>query len=371
MLLSSGVGAAAVSGPPVEINVIVPLTGPAAQYGQNLQQAFGVVEKDLNNRGGIAGRPIKFVLLDDQTNPQVTVQLVNSVVASGAQIFIGGSLSAMCKASIPLVAEKGPVMMCLSPAVYPPKGGYVFSSSIHPYDLAVASFRFFHKKGWNNIALMMATDATGQEVDTKIDAVMALPENRDLRIVAHEHFGTNDVSVAAQVSKILAARPQALLIWTGTNISVVFQALSDAGSKIPVATSSGFMLYRQMEQWGRFLPPELYFATTKWVAYPDIRNATVKDALSKYFVAFRTSGIHPDQGHQIPWDPALIVVSALRALGPDAKAPALHEYLERLHGFAGTSGIYDFRSGDQRGLSPDETIISEWVPSKQTWAEAK
>ena len=77
----------------------------------------------------------------------------------------------------PIVADKGPLMMCLSPAVYPPKGGYVFSSSIHPVDLTISSFRFFHKKGWNNIALMMGTDATGQEVDTKIDQVMAMPSS--------------------------------------------------------------------------------------------------------------------------------------------------------------------------------------------------
>ena len=155
----------------------------------------------------------------------------NSVVGRGVQLFMGGSLSAMCKASIPIVADKGPLMMCLSPAVYPPKGGYVFSSSIHPVDLAISSFRFFHKKGWNDIALMMGTDATGQEVDTKIDQVMAMPEFRGMHVVAHEHFGTTDVSVAAQISKIVAAHPQALLIWTGTGISVVFQALSDAGSK--------------------------------------------------------------------------------------------------------------------------------------------
>ena len=101
LLLSMGIGAAAApTGATIEIDAIVPLTGPAALYGQSLRQSFSVVEKSVNDAGGISGRPVKFVLLDDQTNPQVTVQLVNSVVGRGVQLFMGGSLSAMCKASI-------------------------------------------------------------------------------------------------------------------------------------------------------------------------------------------------------------------------------------------------------------------------------
>ena len=65
------------------------------------------------------------------------------------------------------------------------------------------------------------------------------------------------------------------------------------------------------------------------------------------------------------------MLSAIRALGPDAKATAYHDYFEHLHDFAGTSGVYDFRTGDQRGLGADNIIMSQWVPAQQTWVGLK
>jgi hypothetical protein len=44
------------------------------------------------------------------------------------------------------------------------------------------------------------------------------------------------------------------------------------------------------------------------------------------------------------------VVSALRAIGPNATAPQIRDYLVKLHGFVGINGIFDFRDGAQRGI---------------------
>src|SRR5476649_1322306 len=66
---------------PYEINVIMSLTGPLAFVGRELTEALHVTESTVNRSGGIAGRPIKFVIYDDQTNPQTAVQLMSSIVA--------------------------------------------------------------------------------------------------------------------------------------------------------------------------------------------------------------------------------------------------------------------------------------------------
>jgi hypothetical protein len=61
---------------PYEINAIVSLTGPAAFIGVSIAKTLGLVEAAANRHGGINGRPVKFVLADDQSSPQVTVQLL-------------------------------------------------------------------------------------------------------------------------------------------------------------------------------------------------------------------------------------------------------------------------------------------------------
>jgi branched-chain amino acid transport system substrate-binding protein len=67
------------------------------------------------------------------------------------------------------------------------------------------------------------------------------------------------------------------------------------------------------------------------------------------------------------WDPALIVVDALRKLGPNATAAQLQGYIEKLSAFPGISGSYDFRDGNQRGLSQKDLVIMRWDDSAKTW----
>jgi branched-chain amino acid transport system substrate-binding protein len=51
---------------PYQINVIVSLTGPGALIGTAESQSLRLVEDLTNKHGGINGRPITFVIADDQ-----------------------------------------------------------------------------------------------------------------------------------------------------------------------------------------------------------------------------------------------------------------------------------------------------------------
>jgi branched-chain amino acid transport system substrate-binding protein len=65
---------------PFDINVITPLTGFGAFLGKSENLSLGVAEEILNKSGGINGRPVHFAVQDDQTNPQVAVQLLSGVL---------------------------------------------------------------------------------------------------------------------------------------------------------------------------------------------------------------------------------------------------------------------------------------------------
>ena len=60
----------------------------------------------------------------------------------------------------------------------------------------------------------MSTDATGQDGDRAIDRALALPDLKDMTIVARGHFNPSDVTVLAQLERIKAAEPQAMISWT-------------------------------------------------------------------------------------------------------------------------------------------------------------
>jgi len=88
----------------------------------------------------------------------------------------------------------------------------------------------------------------------------------------------------------------------------------------------------------------------------------LRQKIDDFYAAFRAAGIRPSPLHLFAWDPADVVVYALRQLGPDATATQLHDFLETLHGFVGLNGVYDFRSGNQHGLSDSAVIMVRWNP---------
>ncbi len=355
------------SGPAYEINVILPLTGGAAFLGQPESQALQILERIVNDTGGLQGRPIHFVIQDDQTSPQVGVQLANQVMVKRVPVILGSSLVAICRAMAPLM-KNGPVMYCLSPGIHPEDGSYVFTSSVSTTDLAQATITFFRDKGWTRIALLTSTDATGQDAEQGINAALGLPQNQGVQVVAREHFNPQDVSVAAQIARIAAARPQAMIAWsTGTPIGTVFKGIAQGGLSIPVATTNGNQTYAQMQQYAAFLPEELYIPTSLWPAYPTLPPGRVRQAQKLFFDAFQAAGLRPDLPVTLAWDPTLIVLDALRHLGTQATAAQLRDYIAHLRGFAGVDGIYDFKTIPQRGLGLDDAIVTRWNRAKQAW----
>jgi branched-chain amino acid transport system substrate-binding protein len=330
------------SGTPYVFNTILPLTGGAAFIGQAEAQTLRVMEPWVNARGGINGRPVHFVIQDDQTSPQLGVQLAGQVMAKRVPVILGSTLVAICRAMAPLMKD-GPVMYCFSPGIHPEEGSYVFSAGASTRDLAQATMTFFRGKGWTRIAVLTSTDATGQDAEQGIVDAAGLPQNQGVQIIDREHFNPTDGSVSAQIAHVAAVKAQALIAWsTGAPIATVFKAIAQSGLNIPVVTTDGNMTVAQMQQYASFMPAELYSPTSLWAADPVLPPGRVKLALKGFLNTMQGAGMKPDRGTTLAWDAPLMVIDALRHLGTQATAPQIRDYLEHLRGFAGINGIYDF-----------------------------
>jgi branched-chain amino acid transport system substrate-binding protein len=370
VMLSSAAGVHSAPLEPYEINAIIPVTGGGAFLGKSYLETFHAVEQLVNATGGIQGHPIKFVTADTQTNGQVDVELVNSLIAKRVPLFIDGAPSTVCLPSIPLVVNNGPVDYCLSPVIHPPAGSYVFSSNASTSDLSSVAVRYLRERGWKRIAMITSTDSTGQEYDRQIAAVLSLPENRDMQLVAHEHFNPADISVNAQLTHLKGANAQAILAYTtGTPLGTVLRGINDAGFTQPVITLNSNMSYAQMAAYASFLPKDLYFTTLRSGTPEGTLRGPLQDAENVYLKAYRAINVRPDVGDLLAYDPAMIMVSALRHLGTHATAQQIRDYILNLHGWIGANGVYDFSSGDQRGIGQNSIVVARWSPEKNTWIQ--
>jgi branched-chain amino acid transport system substrate-binding protein len=354
---------------PYDIQVILPLTGSGAFIGLGQQQALQLAEKIVNAEGGIDGRKVHFVIHDDETNPQVSVQIASQLIASHPPVILGPSLSANCRAVLPLMSD-GPVDYCYSPAINPEAGSYVFSASIQQEGLVETMIRYFHARGWKRIALIASTDATGQEGEKGADRAVALPGLTDMSIVERVHYNPKDAIIGAQIERVRAAAPQAVLAWTtGTPVGTVFKGLAQAGYDVPVGVGSGNVIYSFMRQYAGVLPKELYFSIDIGTARGDgLRlDPAVTAAKKKYVDAFQAIGLWPDTGSGTMWDATMIVVDALRRVGPDATPAKIRDAVAHLKNYSGVYGMYDFTAVPQRGISAKNAVMVRWNAAQSSF----
>ena len=369
-LAMSSFGPAARAADPYKINVVVPLTGLAAFVGQGQKDTLTALQEYVNKNGGVQGQPLEFVFHDDQTSPQVAVQLTNGILPTHPAVVMGSSLVGMCLAMAPLM-KSGPVHFCLSPAIHPAPGGYTFSSSASSIDQIAAVIRYDRMKGWTKLAALETTDASGQDGDRSLDTVLNYPENKGvMQKVIHEHFNPTDVSVAAQIEKVKASGAQAMVAWTtGQPAATVFKGMVQAGLDIPVAPTSGNQVFAAMHQWKDFLPKQLVLASALYPAHDGLLtlDPRIEKAQRDMDAILKEHKLKADNMVGTSWDAGLIVVAALRKLGPKATAAQVKDFIAGLTDFAGVDGIYDFKKYPERGLGPDASTVTTYDAKTDSW----
>jgi branched-chain amino acid transport system substrate-binding protein len=354
---------------PYEINVILPLTGNIAFVGTTQLQALKAIEAYVNRTGGIGGRPLSFVVADDGSDVKTALQLAQGLIAKNVPLIMGSSSPQACAAIAPLVAANGPLHYCLANAGTTVPGSYEFFTQFTNDAQLAVLVRYFRERGMKKIASIFSIDGGGQDAEHALTAALALPENKDMQLVAHEHFAPGDIGVAAQMTRIKEAAPNVLIAWaTGGPAGTLLRNERDAGIDIPTVTSTGNLSANFFKQFGAILPTNLYFAAVPYYSGDSLSSGPTKAAVATMTSSLAAIGSKPDMIEISGWDPAMLVVDALRKLGPDASAAKLRAYLLNVRGWVGVNGPYDFHANPQRGVGEANVVIVRWDPAANTAA---
>jgi branched-chain amino acid transport system substrate-binding protein len=372
--LVAGLALAMMSGPvraadPFELYAITEVTGSASFVAKNSVIALQAFEDRINASGGIDGRPLKIIVQDSASSPQVAVQLTNGLIAKNVNLILGASLAATCSAEQPLL-KNGPLAFCLSNAVIPTPNSFMVAASVTTSNHVAAGMRYARLRGSRRVAAIVTTDTSGQNGEQAINDALARPENRSMTLVDLEHFNPPDISVAAQIARMKAAKPDLIVIWTtGTPAGTALRGLAEAGmEKTPVLISPGNATFAQMAQYASFLPTDLYFTLPATMVQGDVPNPAVRAQIKAVRDAVTAAKGQVDITVTATWDAALIAVSAYRKLGLNATPEQLRAYVASLRDFDGSAGRYDFVKYPQRGIGEESEFIGRWDASKNNWA---
>jgi branched-chain amino acid transport system substrate-binding protein len=346
---------------PYQINTILSLTGNIAFVGATQMQTLKALETQVNAAGGIRGRPLAFVFVDDQSSAQTAVQLAHELIAKNVPIILGSSGPTACGAMAPLVAADGPVLYCLANGGDPIPGGYEFFTLMSYESQLAVAVRYFRERGLRRLGYIFATDAGGQGAEKALLAALARPENKSMEIVSQQHFSTGDASASAQMARIQGANPDALVAWaTGGPAATLFRSARDIGLDLPTVSSPGNLTGAFLKQYAPLLPAQIIFPAVPYYASGAPTDPETSAAVAKLTRALAAAGAEPDMIAISAWDPAMLLIDALRALGPDASAASLRRYLVDLHGWVGADGVYDFRAAPQRGIGESNVVMVHW-----------
>jgi branched-chain amino acid transport system substrate-binding protein len=351
---------------PYTINVIVSLTGPAANLGQDEANGLAAFEKFINATGGIRGTQLHFQIADDQSSPAVAVQLFQQMLNTHPAVVLGSSIAAQSQAMAALVKEQT-VLYALTPNMNPVPNSFVFATSAPTSDLSGVGVTYYRLKGITKIGVFVTTDASGQNNLSSLEDALKKPANKNVKIVDVETFGIGDVSTDAQATKLKASGAQLIYaLPNGTAFGTALHGLSDAGLlDLPVYTSAANFSPSLLNQFKLFLPKELTCSGAGFYLRDRPASDPQKKPIDDFYAALAANGItQVTVSHAFAWDPALIVVSVLRQLGTGATAAQIHDAIEKLRNFPGVGGTYDFSSGNQHGAGENGLLVLRNDPNQ-------
>ncbi|MCL6570025.1 MAG: ABC transporter substrate-binding protein, partial [Meiothermus silvanus] len=90
-LLALGMGLSLAQQAPLKIGVVVSATGPAASLGIPERNTLVILEEQVNRRGGVAGRPVQFIIIDDASDTTQAVRATRKLIQEDGVLAIIGT----------------------------------------------------------------------------------------------------------------------------------------------------------------------------------------------------------------------------------------------------------------------------------------
>jgi len=202
------------SGEPIKVGVFAPLSGANAAVGQSQVEGIEMAVEEINNAGGIAGRPIELVTEDDENDPTTAVSVVNKLINSDEVVAILGSVnSSVTLAAMEVTQEEG------IPHVTPISSGAAITGSGYEYivrgqanDLlqAGAVVEYAIAEGYQRIGLMYQNDDYGGGAR---DVILQIMKDKGLQLAADEAFEASAADVTPQLQNVKAANCDCLIMY--------------------------------------------------------------------------------------------------------------------------------------------------------------
>ena len=374
-LVVTGAFAPADAQEPYRLGAIFSITGPGSSLGIPERDTALMLEADVNARGGIKGpdgrmHPLKLVIYDDASDETKAVLAAKKLIDEDRVTAIIGTtlsgtslaiLDTVQKAEVPLVSCAAAVKI-VEPVA---ERKWVFKTPQSDHLIVGVLVDHLKAKGLTKVAWLNVDYAFGQLGWIEFEKAAAAA---GLTVVANEKFGQKDVDMTAQLTRVKAASPQAVVVWSiPPSASLATRNYADLGLRMPLFQSHGVGNRKYIELAGAASNGVMFPAGKLLVAEQLADNDPQKGVLLAYARDFEAKYGPRNTFGGHAWDAVQLVVRAMGRAGSDRAG--VRAAIEATRNFVGISGVFDFSASDHNGLDRRAVTMMQIVDGQ--WMMAK
>ena len=347
----------------INVGVTVSATGPAASLGIPEKNTFALMPTT------IAGQKINYIILDDASDTTTAVKNARKhITENKVDVIVGSTITPNSLAMIDVVAEAETPMISMAASARivdaaNPKVKWVFKTPQNDIQMSTAIVEHMTNAGVKSVAFIGFSDAYGEGWFQEFSKVA---EARKLQVVASERYNRADTSVTGQALKIIAAKPDAVLIaGSGTPAALPQVALTEKGYKGKFYQTHGvanrdFVRVGGKNVEGTFLPAGPVLVAAQLPDSNPIKKVAM-DYTNKYETAHGKGSTSTFGAHA--WDAGLLLANAipvaLKRAQPGTKEfrLALRDALEGLRNVTLSHGIVNMSAQDHLGFDQRARVM--------------
>jgi branched-chain amino acid transport system substrate-binding protein len=336
---------------PYVIGVSEPLSGGASSLGVPVVESIELAADVINKNGGVDGHPIKLLIRDDQSKPDVAVANFRQLIDAGVYGIIGPNQGSNTLAVAPIV-KTAQVPLCAfnnTISITRMNNPYVFRCQINDEDQVKAALLFAKTKlNAHKIGMIYTGDAYGTDA---FHAAESLLKATGVELVGAEKISYTATDTTPEWTKLLLKQPQAILLWgTGSTMAVALRNAQQLNNKAPIIGGQGVATLGIVEAAGP-ASEGLYLLS---LTAPDKVTAD-QEQLAALLKAKHGPDYQLFVYDTIGWDALHIYAKAL-ALAKGSKGEMVRA-MEAIHDLKLSSGSYSYSASNHDGLSIDSIWI--------------
>jgi branched-chain amino acid transport system substrate-binding protein len=342
-----------------KIGGIFSVTGPASFLGDPEKKSMEMAIDEINAKGGIDGHPLEPVIYDDEGDPgKARLAATKLISKDNVLAIIGPSLTPTTLAIVPVAEEdKFPLISCAAGIkITEPVKPWVCKTAQSDVLAVAAIYQYMKSHGIKKVGIITVEDAFGESGKEQLQKQAA---KFGIEIVQAESFGAKDTDMTAQLTKLRAAQPDAIICW-GTNPgpAVIAKNVKQMNIKIPLYQSHGVASPKFIELAGD-AADGVILPTGKILVADQLPDSDPQKAvLLKYINEYQKRFQIPVSGFGgYAYDAMHILAEALKGTGGDRAK--IRDAVEKVKGFVGVSGTFNFTPEEHNGLGSDAFVMVE------------